>query len=651
MSIKAKLILLIVMVLSGAGIGIAFYLGMTLPLRTIETEMNQLEQVRSAFLKLQVESIKFSTQFIEPQVSLSDQARLRTKEAFRHIDNFKLLPTLNEKIGTSLGLIVRLEENIDERLRDLDRNIEQIMVDAKEIFTSTGRFKLNDLYISPMVQNHPRLPDARRRVEQVHLSLSTLDMNINSFMVIVDTQTGLIREEIGKFTLRAYISAAVFGLVLVLLSVVVAIVIANRIAKSIKSLEHRLELMKNGDLSIRFSIKGKDDIATLSSHLNTFATSLCDSFSVIKATSRRSVEIKEELISTASESSASAYEIRTNTVAIESSITKLTSTIHEAASAVGDVIKNIRDLQTYLDSQSAMVEESSASVQQMITSIGNIAEVSRRKLEATSSMIDSVNKGGQNLALTTSIIEEITNSMDEIKGAAAIIQGISSQTNLLAMNAAIEAAHAGEAGRGFAVVADEIRKLAEVSALNSKRISGVLKDVVRKTSSASVAGKNTRESFNLISTEANGVSGALEEIASSMTELRTGSEQIRDAMLDLQRASSEVDQSRSSMLESSSHSEEAMGIVERIAVEVSNGISEIRTGIEEIGLAVENLSTVSINVGTVVGQLDTELERFNTSCAVDTACADESPEEASPVEQIPYGTGSGSGEASSSEAK
>lgn len=622
MSIKSKLIVLIVMVLAGALLGVGIFLGLTLPLRTIEKEMTELEQVRSAFLRLQVESVKFSTQYIEQQEAISDTARQRTKEAFHHVANFKLLPSLNERIEASLGLIIRLETNIDERLRELDRSLAQIMQDAKEIFVNTNRFKLNDLYTSPMAEGHPRTPDARRRIDQVHLSLSTLDMNINSFVVIVDTQTELIRAEIVKITNRAYLVAVIFAVGLIFLSVMVAVVMANRIAKSIKSLEHRLELMKNGDLSIRFTIKGKDDIAILSNHLNTFATALCDSFAVIQATSRKNVAIKEELIATVSESSASAHEIRTNTLSIESSISKLTSNIQEASGAVGDVIKNIRDLQTYLDSQAAMVEESSASVHQMITSIGNIAEVSRKKLDATSTMIESVNQGGQNLGKTTSIIEEITANMDEIKGAAAIIQNISSQTNLLAMNAAIEAAHAGEAGRGFAVVADEIRKLAEASALNSKRISGVLKDVVKKIASASVAGKLTRDTFSVISAEANGVSGALEEIASSMTELRSGSEQIRDAMLDLQRASSDVDRSRSAMLASSGRSEEAMGVVERIASEVFNGISEIRAGIDEIGHAVDNLSTISINVGTVVGQLDTELERFNTSCTLDSACND-----------------------------
>ncbi|MBU0954889.1 MAG: HAMP domain-containing protein [Spirochaetes bacterium] len=622
MSIRAKLMLLVLMVLVGLSIGIVLFVGLTAPSRLIETEMSQLDQVHESFLRLHAESTRYATQYVEPQLQVVKNAYQRTKEAFAAVSQFTMLPGINERVEASLGLITQLEGNIDVKMADVDRSVGLILTDAKLIFTSSGRFRLNDMYTSFSAASHPEIQNARNRVEQFHLTLSTLDMNIQSFLTLVETQTEIIRAEVERIEAQATLVAILFAVGLVAVSVLLALFMASRIAASIKALERNLEVMKNGDLSVRFSAKGKDDIAVLSQYLNTFAVSLCDSFATIQAISGKNVAIKEDLISTVSESGASIHEIRTNTISIESSIATLTRHINEAGEAVGEVVRTIRELQTYLDSQAAMVEESSASVHQMIASIGTIADVSRRKLEATSSMIDSVNKGGTNLDRTTGIIEEITGNMDEIKGAAAIIQNISSQTNLLAMNAAIEAAHAGEAGKGFAVVADEIRKLAEASALNSKRISGVLKDVVKKISSASDAGKLTRETFDDIKVEANGVSGALEEIASSMIELRSGSEQIRDAMLDLQKASSNVDSSRSAMLESSGRSEDAMVTVERIATEVFNGISEIRAGIDDIGHAVDNLSNMSITVGAVISQLDGELERFNTGCSIETACAD-----------------------------
>ena len=101
-----------------------------------------------------------------------------------------------------------------------------------------------------------------------------------------------------------------------------------------------------------------------------------------------------------------------------------------------------------------------------------------------------------------------------------MIRDLANQTNLLAMNAAIEAAHAGEAGMGFAIVADEIRRLAEASSTNSKRISGVLKEVVAKIEQAASSGDSTKAVFSLMDTEVAAASGAFSEIAAAMSQLK-----------------------------------------------------------------------------------------------------------------------------------
>ena len=410
-------------------------------------------------------------------------------------------------------------------------------------------------------------------------------------------------------------SAISVGIALLLLigATVVLNVLLNAVTGPIFKIVDWSKYLAEGDLVRQIEYRNGDEIGTLSSNLNKAVGSLRTLTANIKVSSDRNIEVKEELASGTEETLSSLTEIAANADSIMNQIANLDNNIATSSSAVEEITANIESLNSQIEDQSSAVTESTASVEEMLASLGNVAMITRAKKESTDRLVETAKKGGGKLSSTISIIEEIAGSVDSILEMISIINSVASKTSLLSMNAAIEAAHAGEYGKGFAVVADEIRKLAESSSENSKNISKVLKDVVDKIKQASEVSEETSSAFEEIDSEIGEVASALAEIASTTDEMLTGSDQILKAMTSLNDISVRVKEGSGEMKSGARNAAESQENVKRISTEVLNGMNEIVEGTKHITEAMNNLSDVSTALSRSEDELNAEVNKFKTS--------------------------------------
>ena len=257
-----------------------------------------------------------------------------------------------------------------------------------------------------------------------------------------------------------------------------------------------------------------------------------------------------------------------------------------------------------------MVVQATASVTEMTASINNVAGITESKKKSTELLVTTANKGGEKLEITNNVIQDVASRVGDIQEMMEIINGIASQTNLLSMNAAIEAAHAGDAGKGFAVVADEIRKLAETTGDNAKNISTVINEITENIASALQAGSVTQQAFNAISSEVTTTEKAFNEIFASTKELAVGGEEILKAMTSLTEVSENIKTGTDEMKEGSLLVSKAMTNVEQISSTVTNGMEEVALGIEEISRAVNDINEMTQQMGENSDTLDGVIKQF-----------------------------------------
>jgi len=204
--------------------------------------------------------------------------------------------------------------------------------------------------------------------------------------------------------------------------------------------------------------------------------------------------------------------------------------IGQASKLIEGIQNLVQKLHTTIDSQSTAVAESSAATVRMIGSIKSNSEISRNKKEAINELIENAARGQESMRGTIQSVEGISKLVDGIAQAIKIISSIAANTNLLSMNAAIEAAHAGEAGRGFAVVAGEIRRLSETTRENSLNISRTLKSIIDGIAVTSKQSGDTGSRINEMSKEIDSFAETMTNLINTFNELSAQSGEITVAL-------------------------------------------------------------------------------------------------------------------------
>lgn len=319
----------------------------------------------------------------------------------------------------------------------------------------------------------------------------------------------------------------------IILFVATSWIISRSIYGPLKQMEYLMQKAKNGDLTVYSDYESKDEIGSLSKSFNEMITQIKSLIMMVRESSDQVAASSEQLMASAEETNKAAEQIAEASSIMaangEASV-KGTEVVSISTQQMAIGISNIADSITQVSNHSNVTTEESEK--------GNIA------LKKTIDQMGSINETVQT---SSSIIKDLGERSSEIEKILAVISGISDQTNLLALNAAIEAARAGEHGKGFAVVADEVRKLAEESRRSAEQITHLIHDIQSSTSNAVVSMdkcttevqtglvliNDTGKSFEKILHSASDVSRQSVEVSAAVKQLSSSVEQVAMGIFDI----------------------------------------------------------------------------------------------------------------------
>jgi methyl-accepting chemotaxis protein len=342
------------------------------------------------------------------------------------------------------------------------------------------------------------------------------------------------------------------------------------------------------DFTVNINQSRTDEIGDIQRALIKIRDSLKEAIEKLNKNLQKITGDSARLNAVIAESSNSLEVINGNMEKMKSDTESQTHSVRETSGAIDKIAGSIDSLNEAVYAQASHITQSSAAIEQMVAHIDSIRQVAGNAGKTADTISESSSTGQTKLLRLVDEINGIHRQSEMLQNANKTIADIAAQTNILAMNAAIEAAHAGEAGKGFAVVASEVRKLAELSAKESDGISSEIKKIEQRITQITAVSSDTVKSMETMFTEIKALDQSFGVMNNAVEEQSVGGRQILTALKALQDITGKVKEGTDNIYQQSGAIQSAADKLESISQKVASQAIEVNTASTQITAHLEN---------------------------------------------------------------
>ena len=443
-----------------------------------------------------------------------------------------------------------------------------------------------------------------------HLKVYTKTFTLNNkvWKIIATVE----RQEMEAIANQMQNISLIGGFVIAVILMILELIIIKIIIGKFDSIKQNIDDLNTGDkdLTKRLEIYHNNEISQVKKSVNTFVNTVHETVREIGSANEELKEsfenVKGQLDETKNQMENISREIQTATSTLQEEDKSVTGT----SELVSQISSNITTLNQMIDSQVDAITQASAGIEQMIGNIQSITNsvdmMAGEFTELNAATVEGIEKN----RIVNELLNTVLAQSKSLQDTNMVIANISSQTNLLSMNAMIESAHAGEAGKGFAVVAEEIRKLADTSATQSKSIGENLKLIAANIQKVVESADLSKASFEVVSDKTNNTSELVYSIKKATEEQSEGSKHLLETLAKMNNISVSVQRSSKKIGDRALSVLDAIAGLKESSKNMAENFNQIVTTTETTQQTTRNLHHLTIDMTNAVNNISARIEEF-----------------------------------------